>query len=237
MFNFVQGSKYRTETISIVVSFADILPAGNAITGIPLVTVTVFSGVDPVPSNLLYGGVSIYNGITIEQRIRLGVDGCIYHITFSILTTGGDTLEKETYLAILPNEDNAIPGFFPIWLTSNLYPYTYQENITNSIGNITGRILQMPQWTEPVQASIAPLYGTLIGSSISYANPHEDVQNAISLLYGTLVGSFVLYDIPHEDIKHNIAPLYGTLVGTAVSYNNPHEDMQVSITPISGTLL
>lgn len=237
MFTFVEGAKYRSETISIVVSFADVISTGDSITGVPNIFVSVFSGIDPAPSNIIYLGTSIIGGVSIDQKFRLGVDGCIYCITFQISTLAGDTFEKECYLAILPNTDNAIPNYFPYWLTSNLYPYNWLESLSASILPISGRILEMPHWQENLQVGILPLYGTFSGSAVSYNNPHEDMQNSILPTFGTLVGTFVQYDNPHEDIKHAIAPLYGSLPGTSVSYDNPHEDMQHSILPISGTLV
>lgn len=237
MLNIVQWSKYRAETVSIIVSFADLLAPGDTITGTPTITVTVFTGLDPTPSDLLYQGVSIPNSSTIEQRFRLGIPGVIYHILFSVDTTLGDSLDKECYLAILPEDANAVPTWLPLFLTSQLYPLEDSGEIANSIQPISGRILNMPVWGDSMQVSIAALFGTLTGTAVSYINPHEDLTIDITPLFGTLSGTAVSYDNPHEDMKHQMAPLYGTLSGTAVSYDSPHEDMQSSITPISGTLV
>src|SRR5574340_326544 len=95
MHTFTQASKYVPETVSIVLSFADLLEYGEQISGIPVVTVTTESGLDPNPSNLLYQGCSVSNGNTIEQRFRLGLSGGIDTLNFAVRTTLGSALEED----------------------------------------------------------------------------------------------------------------------------------------------
>ena len=110
------------ETISILVSFTDLLPLGDSISGLPSVTITVASGVDPSPASLLYMAAIVRSGQTVEQRFRLGVPGVIYRVSFTVATIQGNRLSKECYLAILPDEGEAIPQWLPLWESTQLYP-------------------------------------------------------------------------------------------------------------------
>ena len=58
MENLVTRSKYVSETISIIVDFADVLPAGQTIQGTPVISVALDTGDDPTPANILYLVVS-----------------------------------------------------------------------------------------------------------------------------------------------------------------------------------
>lgn len=238
MLTFTQWSKYQAETVSIVLSFADLISSGDAITGVPVVTITVASGLDGNPSNLLYQGVTVTNGNTIEQRFRLGVIGVIYTLTFTIQTVAGDTFEKECYLAILPDDDSAVPNWLPYWRSTGLYPQQVVESMQGNITLTAGRLFQnVVSFLDSLQGAISLLGGSLIGNGITYNIPHEDIQGNIALSSGTLVNNGIVYNIPHEDIRGDIAIISGTLVNTGINYNIPHEDLQGNITLVSGTLV
>ena len=114
MLHVVEGSKYEAETVSIILSFAEDLPAGDSILGTPTITVSLLTGTDTNPSNMLYGVVSIHNGTDVEQRFRLGIPGNIYYILYQVVTTNGLRFEKDCYLAIIPVEGNAVPLWLPL---------------------------------------------------------------------------------------------------------------------------
>ena len=162
----VQDAKYRAETISAIISFANVFSSGEVITGTPVVTVSVLSGIDPAPSDMLYGGVTVTGGDTVEQRFRLGVLGCIYEIVYEVVTNLGNTISKNFYLAILPNNDAAVPLWLPIWETSQLYPIepTY----------------------EPCISSLAITEGSLITVIINYSTLPEKYQSYFNFYSGTL---------------------------------------------------
>lgn len=232
----IEDSKFVVETISIVFDFSKELGPTDLITGIPVIGVTLLTGLDLNPSLMLYEGISIKDGKVVEQRFQKGIPGCIYSISFTVKTVGGFEYAQDTFLAVLPSAGTATPLFNPLYFTSNLYPYDYIELIQNSISILSGNLLENPHWQENLQNTFLPLYGSLAGSITYYYIPHEDIQNSITPISGTLVGGQVIYTIPHEDIKVSIAFISGTLSGTQVSYSNPHEDMQVTLTPVSGTL-
>jgi hypothetical protein len=239
MFNIVQGSKYKAETISIIMSFADVLASGDSITGTPQITITVYTGIDFNPSILLYQGPTVTNGNTVEQRIRLGIPGVIYHILFTIQTVHGDTFDKESYLAILPEDNVAVPLWLPLWESTTLYPYQLEDSLTGTTEVISGDLRQtvIPSGPDYVQSFQLLVGGTLIQSGILYSLGLEKLQGTTNLVGGTFdFYNTILYAIPHEDVKGAIALLGGTLLQSGIAYSIPHEDIQSTTTLVSGTL-
>lgn len=240
MQNFIEQSKYQAETISVVTSFAGELVGGDTITGTPNITITVYTGVDSNPSALLYGTPSVSNGQVVDQKIRQGISGVIYQITFTVQTLAGQTFDKECYLAILPDEDSAVPNWLPLWETTQLYPYQSGPDAVTSSLSLTH--LGLAYYVIPpeyVASTLAITSATLIVfGSLTYNIPHEDVQSSLQVVSGTLVpfGS-ITYNIPYEGTTSNLAVLSGTLIATGLTYNIPHEDIQSSLTLISGTLV
>jgi len=239
MLNFIQGSKYQAETVSIVLSFADLMQPGDSIVGTPVVTVTVATGTDGNPSNLLYQGVTVTRGNTVEQRFRLGIPGVIYALLFTIITGAGDTLDKECYLAIIPDTDSAVPNWLPLWETTQLYPLQNFEPMQGNITFLGGSLRQtvIPIGPEAIQGAIGFLGGALIQVGILYHIPHEDIQGSVVFVGGALVQVGISYDSPHEDIQGNAAFIGGALIQVGISYANPHEDIQGNITFAGGTLV
>ena len=140
MLNLIYNAKRVAETISIQVNFADHLPTGQSISGQPSISVSVYTGQDSNPTNILYQSPQVF-GAVVDQRFRLGVPGVIYEIVYSVLTTGGGTLNKSLYLAILPEIANATPSLLPFWETTDLYPYYpipegIYPNVVISAGNL-----------------------------------------------------------------------------------------------------
>ena len=239
MLSFIQGSKYQAETVSIVLSFADLMQPGDSIVGTPVVTVTVATGTDGNPSNLLYQGVTVIRGNTVEQRFRLGIPGVIYVLLFTIVTIAGDTLDKECYLAIIPDVDSAVPNWLPLWETTQLYPLQDFEPMQGNITFLGGSLRQtvIPIGPEAIQGAIGFLGGALIQVGILYHIPHEDIQGSVVFVGGSLVQVGISYDSPHEDIQGNAAFIGGALIQVGISYANPHEDIQGDITFTGGTLV
>lgn len=242
MENFISGSKYVPETVSIIVSFSDILPTGDTITGLPSITISVVSGVDPSPSTLLYMASIVRDGQTVEQRFRLGLPGVIYSINFTVLTTLGNRLAKECYLAILPNEGITIPEWLPLWESTQLYPVEHpteslQGNAVALSGTLIQVIINYAYGPESLQASSAFASGTLIVVVIPYSYSFEAIQGNSSFTSGTLVVVVISYSYSHEDIKGNAAFLSGTLIVVVIPYSYSYESLQGSSVFTSGTLV
>lgn len=237
-----QGSKYEAETVSVVLSFADLLQPTDSILGIPTITITVLSGIDTNPGNLIYGGVSIIGGNTVEQRFRLGVPGVIYTVTYTVQTTLGDTPEKRFDLAILPNTDNAIPIFLPLWESTQLYPIEPPyEAATGALSITAGTLLiVIINYTysyEAYKGASNFIAGTLTSILVPYSYSHEDYKAAATLSAGTLVVIVIPYSYSHEDYKSSLALISGTLVTIVISYSYTHEDYKAQVSFTGGTLV
>lgn len=237
---FITRSKYVAETISIFADFSSVFPSGITITGLPVVTITMDWGTDPTPSDILYEGVSISNGLVVEQRVRLGIPGCIYRITTSTTASDGNTYEIRTSLAILPNDGNATPTWLPLWESSQLYPY---EDGPDSIQGFSllqsGRFVQSAYFIphEDIQGGFLPISGQLRIAGIFYDVPAESLQGASILFSGSLIPSNVVpYTIPYEGIKGSTVLISGTFVGHGLPYASGPDSIQGYSILISGTL-
>lgn len=242
MENFISGSKYVLETISIVVSFADLLSPGDTISGLPAITVSVASGTDTNPANLLYMAAIVRSGQTVEQRFRLGLPGVIYYINFTVGTTLGDRLSKECYLALLPDEGAAIPTWLPLWESTQLYPVEAPlESVQGSSlflsGTLITVVINYAYGPEELQGSAALYTGTLVVVVLTYDYSFEAIQGSSSFISGTLVVVVIPYDYSHEDLKGNAAFLSGTLVVVVIPYSYSFEAIQGSASFTSGTLV
>lgn len=220
----------------MVVSFLDMLSTGETIVGTPIVTVTVATGLDSNPSNILYESVSVSQGAVIEQRFRLGVVGVIYQINFSVQTTLSNTLEKDCYLAILPDDDNAVPTYLPLLETSTLYPYYLSDSF---LGGITWSFakLQGIYTQDSMSTSVLFIGGSLFGTAALYTIPSDNMKTSILWTLGYLSGNPVSYSITHDDLKTQVAWLSGSLYGTGVSYSYSGDYLKTSVSWISGSVV
>lgn len=235
MENFVTRSKYVSETISIIVDFADVLPAGTTIQGTPVISVALDTGTDPSPTGILYLGAFVHaNGTTVEQRFRLGIPGVIYGITWQV-SNGSISLEKFTYLAILPNVGNANPIFSPIYETSCLYPYELFDSLSSGV-NFFHASLGYKGLPEAITSQVYFNTCFINGSLVTYANGPEGLQSSIVWALGNVGGTTSSYVNPAENLKSSVAWISGSIVGTFISYQNPAENLKSSIIWYSGSL-
>lgn len=238
MENFVTRSKYVSETISILVDFADVLYAGQTIQGTPTVSIALETGDDPAPANILYLGVSVRNGTVVEQRFRLGVPGVIYEITWEISTGGGEAFERTTYLAILPNVGSAAPNHQYLFLTSQLYPLQAQDSLGVSFAPQNGSWYIAQTWVQDyLQVSFAPLSGTFTPGQIFYTTVAESIKVSFSVADGTFTLGQVFYTSIPEQLKVSFAPLDGTITVGQIFYTTKSDEVQVSFLPLSGTFV
>ena len=238
MLEYESRAKYIAETISIIVPFDDLFVGGETITGIPTITVTVFSGDDTNPSHILYEGASILNNVSVEQRIRLGIEGVIYLLTYSVQTTSSNIYEKEVYLAILPTVGTAIPVINKQYLSSTLYPYEYMESLQGA-ANITGGRLYQELWTTSESLGIGTVTltsGSLVVALVTYSNTYESLQGSISLIGGNLADAGITYSNGYESLRGAFALIGGTLNNTGITYSNEVESLTSSVTLTGGTL-
>lgn len=238
MENFTTRSKYVSETISIVVDFADVLPSGTTITGEPTINVGLDTGIDPTPASILYLGISVHNGTSVEQRFRLGVPGVIYEITWQVVSTVGKIFEKTTFLAILPNEGTAQPSFQYLFLTSNLYPLQEQDSLTVSFQVNNGTWYVGQTWMQDaMQVSFIPTNGTFTPGQTFYTAVPEQFQVSFFAGNGTFTVGQLFYTTTPESFQVGFAPLNGTFTVGQVFYTSPAEQFQIFFAPTNGTFI
>lgn len=234
---YISETKRQAETISYFGDFRDELVAGETINS-QNVTVTCISGIDPDPSAMLYGGIDLNDGFTVlEQRIEQGVVGAIYDILFTVGTTLGNTYQKFTRLAILPNNLTAEQLHQTWQFTTWRYPYNAgPEGMQGYVGINTASMWLQPSWKEGIQGGVTILSGSLLTGAITYTCPKEGIQGNSVLLSGTLTLSVVSYSYD-ETIQGNAALLNGNLVTGNVSYTMVAESIQGNAILNSGILM
>lgn len=230
----IRPTKYVPETISYFVDFTDLLN-GETIQPPPVITITLVDGVDPNPSTMLFQGATI-SGNVIEQRLRKGIEGCIYYVSFSVTSTTGHVYEKEFYLAILPGSGNAIPDYQPAWLTSYPYPYYVLDSFQAAPSVDSWDMLWNPNYHENITSTSQIGFMNVYGGLVSYAIPHENVTSSTSIQGMNIYGGLVTYNY-EEGIISAVAVLFGNIYGGLIEYDNPHEDITSSPSIISGTLM
>jgi uncharacterized protein (DUF697 family) len=102
MNTFILRGKNTSENYTVNVPFSDMLLLGETIVSL-VVTISVFSGDDPTPSNVLSGSPTTDSTNTIAIfTLTAGVEGVTYIV--SVLATGSSTSValKEGYLSIVP---------------------------------------------------------------------------------------------------------------------------------------
>ena len=233
---YVSASKKYLETISYFGNFSDMLSSGETISTYQVV-ISVFSGIDPTPSAMLYGGIAVHNGVSIEQKIRYGVVGNIYDILFQITSNLGNVYEKVTRLAILPDNIPASALHTTTWVTSWNYPLNDSDSMQGDVRPTGGNFWLQPYWQESMQGAISILSGNLSQSSITYNCPAESIQGNILITSGTLTQVIVTYNCPPESIQGGVAILSGNLFSGMVFYTTPIESIQGYISITGGTLM
>lgn len=235
MYNLISQSKYKDETISITMDFADLLKPGEVVSTCAFY-ITVITGIDSNPTGILYQ-TYVPSGTKVDQKFRLGVIGVIYEIVFQVLGTAGSIVDKTTSLAILPQDGNAIPEFTFIYLTSYQYPYNLQDGLNTYMVPHMGRAFgYLP---EGLNSNCMPSRGSMFGGQKNYNIPPEGINViAIAPTMGSIFGSQVNYGnyIP-EGLNGFCAPIQGSMFGSSLSYNVPADGINGSMTPTSGTIV
>ncbi len=232
--------KRVVDVIPLTFDFTQQLQPSETITlSTALVTVQVFAGYDPNPSDLLYQTalVDLNNPNAFIQSIQHGLDGVVYNLIASVQTSLNRIIFQTCKLAVLLQGQPATAPVIPFYYTSWPYPIEYAEQIKSSISLQLFHLLLNPSTTESIKSSITPREGSIQLALISYTIPPESIKNSILPLNGLLISSTAInYSIPAEIIKSSILPQSGTLVKTLVSYSIPAEQLKSSILPLSGTL-
>jgi hypothetical protein len=86
------------ETLPYVFDFVSRMGVSDIIFGSSVV-VTVYSGVDPVPNAMVYGGAS-NSGTQVTQKLMGGVAGVVYQVMCTMVTSSGLTFQLFGLLAV-----------------------------------------------------------------------------------------------------------------------------------------
>lgn len=104
--NLQLPSKQVSDVLVPVFPFQDQMAFGELIIG-AIVTVTVYTGIDPSPSVILSGTPqwSINQGLAVSQTVINGISGNVYLMVCSVTTSLSNTFLNQAYLAVINNTD------------------------------------------------------------------------------------------------------------------------------------
>lgn len=99
-------NRYVAEVTHYAVDFTAFLPSGVSCSGTPVVTISVYTGVDATPQAMLVTGGSgpALAANVVSFLLHNGVAGVIYVINISQGDTGGGTNVLQGFVAVLPSQ-------------------------------------------------------------------------------------------------------------------------------------
>lgn len=218
MLNVILPSKIVVDIHPLKVDFSPFLEAGEEIEDV-VVTVSMYTGEDPAPDNLLYLPPEFTPGSgVVWQRIKAGIPGNIYLITITITTDLGHDLVATAYQAVLPNGVPADDIFVPFPLTSKPYPLNTIDGIES--GSIVDGLISWQVIPEAFDSFFDIVSGTLRSPLITYDDwPPEAFDHTSDIVSGTLRTVLITYsDWPPEAVDHAASIQAGTLRAALIAY-------------------
>jgi len=97
----VQPAKTVGSSKNYTWDFLSDLAAGETLAG-ATVAISVYSGNDPAPNDLLLGSASV-SGSIATQKLTGGVLGVLYEALCTVTTSLGQTLTQASFIAIIPD--------------------------------------------------------------------------------------------------------------------------------------
>ncbi|OOH80812.1 hypothetical protein [Leptospirillum ferriphilum] len=99
----LQSPQYTSESLVRGVDFSpQLAQTGDTLTGVPTVSVSVLSGTDTNPSAILTGTPAVSsNAMQALQRIKGGVAGTTYLVSFVCGTTQGNIMEGQIMFSVV----------------------------------------------------------------------------------------------------------------------------------------
>lgn len=99
-----QPTKKVADQGRVLFDFTSFVALSEALSG-AVVTATVYSGVDPLPQNIVSGAASIggAGNKQVSQLIVGGISGVIYQLVCEVQTGLGQRLHLSSYLAVVPD--------------------------------------------------------------------------------------------------------------------------------------
>ena len=234
--------KRVVDVIPLTFDFTQQLQPSETITlSTALVTVQVFAGYDPNPSDLLYQTalVDLNNPNAFIQSIQHGLDGVVYNLIASVQTSLNRIIYQTCKLAVLLQGQPATAPVIPFYYTSWPYPVEYFEQFKSSISPQFGHLLLNPSYIEQLKNSILPLFADVQLVLVPYNNyaPEQIKSSILPLSFSLVVSSPITYQIPVEQFKSSILPQSFSLTQELVIYQNYQpEQFKSSILPQSISL-
>lgn len=91
-------AKRQAAVVTAPFDFTALLANGTTISS-ATVTASVYSGTDPTP-NAIISGTATISGSVVLQKIAAGVQGTVYSLICTAITSDGQTLELQGFLAV-----------------------------------------------------------------------------------------------------------------------------------------
>lgn len=234
MADFVLPSKLVGERITVTFEFRDLLDWGETIVS-GETAITVSSGVDASPSDMLYRDITV-SGTTLRQKVQLGEPGVIYQLEGRATGSTGQIYSKVALLAILPSH-LPNPPFDGNQLTSKIYPIDDTAELQHEFLISFAKLRPQPFDEAYIQHSnVEPLVGNMYEVLVRTDAPTESIQHQFSALLGTMSGALTSFTAPEEEIQHSILVLGGSLDAALIVYFAPVESVQHSFSLLSGSL-
>lgn len=225
-------SKLVTERILVRFEFKDELAWGETISNAQ-VSISVASGIDPAPNDMLYRDI-FYSSTEARQQIHAGLPGVIYKVECAALGTSGKVYTKFCHLAVLPDEA-AFPPIAGTYLTSKPYPIDVTEVFQQQFDEGSGRLRPQPFPLDEMQHGLAFSTSTIGVYLISYSWPDEGYEHGFSTRESYFSGTVISYSNTPETYDHGFGTVGGTLEVKLVQYSLT-EHMKHGLSSISGTL-
>lgn len=212
----VLPSKRRVDIVSVVARFADMLQAGEEITSGEVV-VEVFSGEDPAPEDMIDGSL-LLEGTTIRQRIKEGIPGVIYQLTFTATTDLENVYTVECRQAVLVDEFPPGPIYQHFYFTSKPYPYILREGVASfsDIVKVSPNFFSVEgavSFSDIVSADLRePL--------ITYTCPPEGIESVGDIVSAELREILKSYTAPPEGIYSTSDIVSAVLKDVLIRYQN-----------------
>lgn len=221
-----------------IADFAPFLASGETISSV-FVVVSVYTGEDASPSDLLYLPADI-NGTEVEQRLRAGIPGNIYQVTMTVTTSEDNELSAEAFQAVIPDGVPAFDIFIPFPLTTTPYPLNLFDDFESGASIRDAYDLQPD--IGAFELALSVLSGTLRDQLQFYSNwPAEALDHSLSIpASGELRTVLLSYsNAAPEGIDHSLAFGSGNLLRAAlIAYTLwPAEGFDHSCSILSGSLV
>lgn len=237
MSDFITPSKLVSERFTLYFNFLDELEWNESIEAASCV-VSVHSGVDPSPQEILYRTAIVgESGTQVTQQVYLGLPGVIYKVACYSTGSTGNSYTRWTYLAILPDNARSPPPFGTM-VTSRPYPIEDLAHIQFFSEVDDGRLADLlVREDEACTFGLSVAEGTLIGGLQSFDFEEEWLSFGLTPIGGDLYGGEEDYSMLPEWSQFTVLLQNGTLIGARVAYDIPPEWAQFSLTLQNGTLV